>query len=64
MNFLINAGLLNIQFHYLCHIATSLMVKQGVSVKVVQQRLDHSDAAVALSISSHIIPSMDQETGQ
>jgi integrase len=58
------ANLPNIRFHDLRHTAASLMLKQGVSVKVVQERLGHSDAAMTLNVYSHVIPGMQEEAAQ
>lgn len=40
------------------------MLKQGVSIKVVQERLGHSDAAMTLNVYSHTIPGMQKEAAQ
>ncbi len=58
------ANLPNIRFHDLRHTAESLMLKQGVSVKVVQERLGHSDAGLTLNVYSHVIPGMQKEAAQ
>jgi integrase len=59
-----DANLPNIRFHDLRHTAASLMLKQGVSVKVVQERLGHSDAAMTLNVYSHVIPGMQREAAE
>jgi len=58
------ANLPNIRFHDLRHTAASLMLKQGVSVKVVQERLGHSGAGLTLNVYSHVIPGMQKEAAQ
>lgn len=58
------AKLPDIRFHDLRHTAASLMLKQGVSVKVVQERLGHSDAAMTLNVYSHVIPGMQREAAE
>lgn len=58
------ANLPDIRFHDLRHTAASLMLKQGVSVKVVQERLGHSDAAMTLNVYSHVIPGMQREAAE
>ena len=58
------AGLPNIRFHDLRHTAATLMLKQGVSIKVVQERLGHSDAAMTLNVYSHTIPGMQEEAAR
>ena len=40
------------------------MLKQGVSVKVVQERLGHSDAALTLNVYSHVMPGMQREAAE
>ena len=61
---LVEANLPDIRFHDLRHTAASLMLKQGVSIKVVQERLGHSDAAMTLNVYSHTIPGMQKEAAQ
>ena len=58
------ANLPNIRFHDLRHTAASLMLKQGISVKVVQERLGRSDAAMTLNVYSHVIPGMQREAAE
>lgn len=58
------ANLPDIRFHDLRHTAASLMLKQGASVKVVQERLGHSDAAMTLNVYSHVIPGMQREAAE
>jgi len=40
------------------------MLMQGVLVKVVQERLGHSDANMTLNVYSHVIPGMQMEAAQ
>jgi integrase len=54
-------GLLDIRFHDLRHTAATLMFKQGIHPKVVQERLGHSDITISLNIYSHVIPSIQKE---
>jgi integrase len=61
---LAKANLPDIRFHDLRHTAASLTLKQGVSLKVVQERLGHSDAAMTLNVYSHTIPGMQQEAAE
>ncbi|NLN70318.1 MAG: site-specific integrase [Chloroflexi bacterium] len=58
------AELPNIRFHDLRHTAASLMLKQGVSIKVVQERLGHSNAAMTLNVYSHVMPGMQEEVAE
>jgi integrase len=55
------AGLPDIRFHDLRHTAATLMFKQGVHPKVVQERLGHSDIALTLNTYSHVMPSMQDD---
>lgn len=59
--FLKEAGLPDIRFHDLRHTAATLMLKQGVHPKVVQERLGHSDISLTLNTYSHVLPSMQEE---
>lgn len=58
------ANIPDIRFHDLRHTAASLMLKQGISIKVVQERLGHSDAAMTLNVYSHTIPGMQKEAAE
>ncbi len=55
------AGLPDIRFHDLRHTAATLMLLQGVPIKVVQERLGHSQISLTLGTYSHVLPSMDQD---
>lgn len=43
------------------HSTASLMLKQGASSKVVQERLRHSDISLTLNTYSHTMPGMQKE---
>jgi len=58
------ANLPDIRFHDLRHTAATLMLKQGVSVKVVQERLGHADASMTLNVYSHVTPGMQKEAAE
>lgn len=58
------ANIPNIRFHDLRHTAASLMLRQGISIKVVQERLGHSDAGMTLNVYSHTIPGMQKEAAE
>ncbi|HUV44548.1 MAG TPA: site-specific integrase, partial [Dehalococcoidales bacterium] len=49
-------GLPPIRFHDARHTHASLMLKQGIHPKVVQERLGHSTIAVTLDTYSHVAP--------
>jgi len=52
------------RFHDLRHTAASLMLRQGVPAKVVQERLGHSDVSLTLNTYSHITPGMQEYAAQ
>jgi integrase len=50
-----------ITFHGLRHTCASLWLKAGEPMKVVQERLGHSQIAITMDIYSHVAPGMQQE---
>ena len=54
------AGLERIRLHDLRHSHATLMMKQGVNPKIVQERLGHSSIAVTMDIYSHVVPGMQE----
>jgi integrase len=50
-----------IRFHDLPHTAATLMLLQGVNVKVVSERLGHSSVAFTMDRYAHVLPSMQRE---
>jgi integrase len=52
------AGLKLIRFHDVRHTHASLMLKQGIHPKVVQERLGHSTIAITLDTYSHVTPGL------
>lgn len=57
----IRANLPQCRFHDLRHLCASIMLKQGVNVKVAQERLGHADISTTLNIYSHVLPSSAKE---
>ena len=55
------AELPDMRFHDLRHTAATLMLKQGVHPKIVQERLGHSNITMTLNTYSHVLPSMQEE---
>ena len=56
---LLRAGLSDgFRFHDLRHTCATLLLRQGVHVKFVQELLGHSDVSLTLNIYSHILPDM------
>lgn len=53
-------GLKRIRFHDTRHSHASLMLKQGVHPKIVQERLGHSSIQITLDTYSHVAPRLQQ----
>lgn len=54
------AGFKDIRLHDLRHTHATLMMKQGVNPKIVQERLGHSSFAVTMDIYSHVAPGLQE----
>lgn len=54
------AGLDGIRLHDARHTHASLMLKQGIHPKIVQERLGHSSIQVTLDTYSHVAPGLQQ----
>ena len=52
---------LTIRFHDLRHTHATLLLRQGVHVKVVSERLGHSTVGITLDTYSHVLPDMQEE---
>jgi integrase len=57
------AGLPRMRFHDLRHTAATLLFKENVHPKVVQEMLGHSTIPLTLDTYSHILPDIQQEAG-
>ena len=57
-------GLKEIRLHDLRHTCATAMLSAGVSPKVIQTRLGHSDISVTMNIYTHSLPSMNKEAGE
>ena len=55
-------GVSGLRFHELRHFYASLLIRYGESVKVVQTRLGHANAAETLDTYSHLWPDADDRT--
>lgn len=55
------SGLPDITLHDLRHTHATLLLKAGVPVKVVSERLGHSNPAFTMSVYQHVIPGMQAE---
>lgn len=59
--FLVAHNLPDISLHGLRHSNATALIQAGVSPKVVQQRLGHSDVSITLNTYTHVLPEMDIE---
>jgi integrase len=55
---LLRAGLPEIRFHDLRHTCATLLPRQGVNPKFVQELLGHADISLTLNTYSHVLPDM------
>ncbi|GAI54232.1 unnamed protein product [marine sediment metagenome] len=53
-------GLNGIRLHDARHTHASLMLKQGVHPKIVQERLGHSSIQITLDTYSHVAPGLQE----
>ena len=53
-------GLKN-KFHDLRHTHATMLLKQGVNPKIVQERLGHSSIGITMDIYSHVMPNMQRD---
>ncbi len=58
------AGIRVIRFHDARHTHASLMLKQGIHPKIVQERLGHSTISVTLDTYSHVAPGLQEAAAQ
>lgn len=59
-----HAGVKPIRLHDARHTHASLMLKQGIHPKVVQERLGHSSIEMTLDIYSHVAPGLQELAAQ
>ena len=52
---------LNTKFHDLRHTHATMLLKQGVNPKIVQERLGHSSIGITMDIYSHVMPNMQKD---
>ncbi len=50
------------RFQVLQHTCATLLLRQGVNPKVVQELLGHGDVSLTLNVYSHVLPSMGDQT--
>lgn len=58
------AGLPHCRFHDLRHLCASIMLMQGVNVKVAKEHLGHKDISTTMNIYSHVLPSVAKDAAQ
>ncbi|MDP2919614.1 MAG: tyrosine-type recombinase/integrase [Dehalococcoidia bacterium] len=58
------AGVKVIRFHDARHTHASLMLKQGVHPKIVQERLGHASIQITLDTYSHVAPGLQQAAAE
>ena len=59
-----HAGLKAIRLHDARHTHASLMLKQGIHPKIVQERLGHATIAVTLDTYSHVTPGLQEAAAE
>ena len=57
------AGLPHVRLHDLRHTHATMIMEQGVSPKVVSERLGHASVAITLDTYSHVLPGLQEEVG-
>lgn len=57
-------NLKHIRLHDLRHTCATAMLNAGISAKVIQKRLGHSDITTTLNIYAHALPSANKEAGK
>ena len=50
------------RFQDLRHTCATLLLRQGVNPKFVQELLGHGDVSLTLNVYSHVLPSMGDQT--
>ena len=58
------AGVKVIRFHDARHTHASLMLKQGIHPKIVQERLGHASISMTLDTYSHVMPGLQQAAAE
>lgn len=58
------AGLPRVRFHDLRHGAAALRLEQGDNLKVVQELLGHSSAALTLQVYGHVAPGLQERSAR
>ncbi|MBX9988052.1 site-specific integrase [Priestia aryabhattai] len=58
------ADVSDIRFHDLRHTHATLLLSKGINVKVISERLGHSNIKVTLDTYSHVLPTMQEEVAR
>lgn len=59
-----NAGVPAIRFHDLRHTHGSVLIKDGIPVKIVSERLGHANIAFTMQTYQHLLPGMQADAAQ
>jgi len=59
--FIIKSELGPLRFHDLRHTHATLLLRDGIYVKVVSERLGHANVAITLDTYAHVLPGMQGE---
>lgn len=54
-------GIENINFHALRHTHATLLLREGISPKVISERLGHTNITITLNIYAHVTPGMQRQ---
>lgn len=57
-------GLPKIRFHDLRHTHATLLIQQNVNVKLISERLGHSDIGTTLNTYSHVLPDIQRSVAE
>ncbi|MFE6704566.1 tyrosine-type recombinase/integrase [Bacillus thuringiensis] len=58
---ILKAAVPKIRFHDLRHTHATLLLAKGVNVKVISERLGHSNIKITLDTYSHVLPTMQED---
>jgi len=58
------SGIPRIRLHDLRHTHATLLLKAGVPIKVVSERLGHATPAFTMATYQHVLPGMQQEAAR
>jgi len=60
----VDGGIPVIRLHDLRHGHATTLLRQGTPVKVVSERLGHTDATTTLRVYQHVVPGMQSEAAE